>query len=56
MDAITLVPLGNIHTPFTMLAGMPIQAVAAAGVASWIEIDPASVVHLTVDKAEAAHA
>jgi tRNA-Thr(GGU) m(6)t(6)A37 methyltransferase TsaA len=40
MDAITVVPLGIIHTPFTILTGMPIQSVAARGVAGWIELDP----------------
>ena len=41
MDTVTLSPLGRLHTPFTRLAGMPIQSVGARGVAGWIELDPA---------------
>ncbi len=41
MIPITFTPIGVIHSPFTDTAGMPIQAVAAQGVAGWIELDPA---------------
>ena len=40
METITLSRLGLIHTPFTTLAGMPIQSVGAKGIAGWIELDP----------------
>lgn len=41
MSPICFTPIGVIHSPFTELAGMPIQAVAATGVAGRIELDPA---------------
>src|SRR5690348_7437413 len=41
MDAITYTSIGVIHSPFTETAGMPLQAVAAAGVAGTIELEPA---------------
>ena len=41
MNAITLAPVGVIHTPFASLAGMPIQSVGSAGAAGWIELDTA---------------
>jgi tRNA (adenine37-N6)-methyltransferase len=34
-------PIGVIRTPFVDIAGMPIQAAAAAGVRGTIELDPA---------------
>ncbi len=34
-------PIGIIHTPFTDIAGMPIQPVGAVGVPGSIEIFPA---------------
>ena len=40
MQAITYTPIGVIRSPFTELAGMPIQTVAAAGVAATVELDP----------------
>ncbi len=41
MDAVTYRPTGVIRSPFTDLAGMPIQAVAATGVLGAVELDPA---------------
>jgi tRNA-Thr(GGU) m(6)t(6)A37 methyltransferase TsaA len=40
MDSITYTPIGIVHTPFSTLEGMPVQTVAAAGVAGTIELDP----------------
>ena len=40
MQPITYTPIGVIRSPFTTLAGMPIQTVAAAGVAAMVELDP----------------
>ena len=40
MQAITYTPIGVIRSPFTTLAGMPIQTVAATGVAAAVELDP----------------
>jgi tRNA-Thr(GGU) m(6)t(6)A37 methyltransferase TsaA len=40
MQAITCTPIGVVHSPFAQLAGMPIQTVAAQGVAATIELDP----------------
>jgi tRNA-Thr(GGU) m(6)t(6)A37 methyltransferase TsaA len=40
MTPIIYTPLGVIHSPFTDTAGMPLQAVAARGVAGTIELDP----------------
>jgi tRNA (adenine37-N6)-methyltransferase len=40
MQTISYTPIGVIHSPFTALAGMPIQTVAAAGVAATVELDP----------------
>jgi len=40
MQAITYTPIGVIRSPFTTLAGMPIQTVAATGVAATVELDP----------------
>lgn len=37
---INLTPIGVIRTPFTTLEGMPIQAVAAAGVPGRVELAP----------------
>jgi tRNA-Thr(GGU) m(6)t(6)A37 methyltransferase TsaA len=38
MDAVTLQPIGVIRTPWTEMAGMPLQAVAAEGVRGTVEI------------------
>jgi tRNA (adenine37-N6)-methyltransferase len=40
LEAISFRPIGVIRTPFTSIAGMPIQAVAAGDVAGRIELDP----------------
>jgi tRNA (adenine37-N6)-methyltransferase len=40
MDPITYTPIGVIHTPFESTAGMPVQTVAAGGIAGTIELDP----------------
>jgi tRNA-Thr(GGU) m(6)t(6)A37 methyltransferase TsaA len=40
MTPIVYQPLGVIHSPFTETAGMPIQSVAAQGVAGWVELAP----------------
>src|SRR5262245_12252467 len=40
MQTITYTPIGVVHSPFTTLAGMPIQTVAAAGIAATIELEP----------------
>jgi len=47
MQAITYTPIGVIRSPFTALAGMPIQTVAAAGVAATVELDPSYAAGLT---------
>jgi tRNA-Thr(GGU) m(6)t(6)A37 methyltransferase TsaA len=39
MDPITYTPIGVIHSPFVSTAGMPIQSVAAGGIAGTIELD-----------------
>ncbi len=41
MEPVLYRPIGVIRTPFTDVDGMPIQAVAALGVAGRIELDPA---------------
>ena len=41
MQPITLTPIGLIRSPFVELSGMPIQAVAATGIAGSVELDPA---------------
>lgn len=38
---VTFQPLGVVRSPFSDLVGMPIQAVAARGVAGTLELDPA---------------
>ena len=40
-QSVTFTPIGIIRTPFAETAGMPVQAVAAVGVAGTIELDPA---------------
>src|SRR5262245_64675077 len=40
MQTITYTPIGVVRSPFRILNGMPIQTVAAAGVAATIELDP----------------
>ena len=47
METITYTPIGVIHSPFTTLAGMPIQTVAATGVAATVELDPSYAAGLT---------
>lgn len=32
--------IGVIHSPFTTVEGMPVQAAGAAGVLGWIDLDP----------------
>ena len=39
METITYTPIGVIRSPFTALAGMPVQTVAASGVAATIELE-----------------
>jgi tRNA-Thr(GGU) m(6)t(6)A37 methyltransferase TsaA len=41
MDSICFTPIGKIHSPFTQTAGMPIQSVAAKGIAGTVELFPA---------------
>lgn len=41
MDPVTFQPIGVVRSPFSATEGMPIQAVAAAGVRGRIELDPA---------------
>jgi tRNA-Thr(GGU) m(6)t(6)A37 methyltransferase TsaA len=41
LDAITYMPIGVVHSPFTALEGMPLQTIAAQGVAGSIELAPA---------------
>jgi tRNA-Thr(GGU) m(6)t(6)A37 methyltransferase TsaA len=41
MKPILYTPIGIVHSPFTAQAGMPIQTVAAQGIAGTIELDPA---------------
>ena len=41
LQPVTFRPIGIIRTPFSDTDGMPIQAVAATGVAGSIELDPA---------------
>ena len=38
-DPVSFTPIGRLRTPFTEIAGMPIQSVAARGVAGRIELD-----------------
>jgi tRNA-Thr(GGU) m(6)t(6)A37 methyltransferase TsaA len=40
MDPIIYTPIGVIHSPFTSTVGMPVQSVAAGGIAGTIELDP----------------
>jgi len=40
-DPVTFTPIGVVRTPFAEHEGMPIQTVAAQGVAGHIELDPA---------------
>jgi len=37
---LTLTPIGTIHSPYTTLAGMPIQPAGAKGVAGTVELLP----------------
>jgi tRNA-Thr(GGU) m(6)t(6)A37 methyltransferase TsaA len=43
MRSITFRPIGVIHTPFTEVAGMPVQASAAGGAPGRIDLDAAFV-------------
>ena len=40
MTPITYLPIGVIRTPWTEMTGMPVQSVAAEGVAGVIEMSP----------------
>jgi tRNA-Thr(GGU) m(6)t(6)A37 methyltransferase TsaA len=40
MDAITYTPIGIVRSPFTALAGMPLQTIAAEGVRGAVELEP----------------
>ena len=40
-DPVTLTPIGVIRSPFTSLAGMPIQPGGARDVLGRLELDPA---------------
>jgi tRNA (adenine37-N6)-methyltransferase len=39
-SSLSYTPIGIIRSPFTGPAGMPIQAIAAQGIAGSIELDP----------------
>jgi tRNA (adenine37-N6)-methyltransferase len=39
LDPITYTPIGVIHSPFTSTVGVPVQSVAAGGIAGSIELD-----------------
>ena len=41
LDAITYMPIGVVHSPFTTLEAMPLQTIAAQGVAGSIKLAPA---------------
>ncbi|MCC6625873.1 MAG: tRNA (N6-threonylcarbamoyladenosine(37)-N6)-methyltransferase TrmO [Chloroflexi bacterium] len=41
MQPVTFTPIGIIRSPYTDIAGMPVQVAGAAGVAAAIELDPA---------------
>jgi len=41
MNPISFAPIGVVHSPYTQIAGMPIQTVAAQGVAGTVELHPA---------------
>jgi tRNA (adenine37-N6)-methyltransferase len=40
MDLISYTPIGVIHSPFVSTVGMPVQSVAAGGIAGTIALDP----------------
>ena len=40
MDAITYAPIGVVRSPFRTLDGMPLQSVAAQGIAGAVELEP----------------
>jgi len=40
MESVTYMPIGVVRSPFTALAGMPIQTVAAQGIAGTVELAP----------------
>jgi tRNA-Thr(GGU) m(6)t(6)A37 methyltransferase TsaA len=39
MEPVTYTPIGIVHSPFTSITGMPVQSVAAAGIAGSVELD-----------------
>ena len=41
MEPVTFTPIGVIRSPYADIAGMPIQAAGAAGVAGAVELEPA---------------
>jgi tRNA-Thr(GGU) m(6)t(6)A37 methyltransferase TsaA len=41
METISYAPIGVVHSPFTALAGMPLQPVAATEVVATVEVLPA---------------
>jgi tRNA-Thr(GGU) m(6)t(6)A37 methyltransferase TsaA len=41
MEPVTFTPIGVIRSPYTDIAGMPVQAAGAAGVVGTIELEPA---------------
>ena len=41
MDPVAFTPIGVVHSPYSEPAGMPIQTVAAQGVAGTVLLDPA---------------
>src|SRR5690349_7117475 len=47
MQIISYTPIGIVRSPFAALAGMPIQTVAATGIAATAELDPSYAAGLT---------
>lgn len=41
MEHVSYTPIGVVRSPFTAVAGMPLQTIAAAEVVGLVEIDPA---------------
>jgi tRNA-Thr(GGU) m(6)t(6)A37 methyltransferase TsaA len=41
MDPIAFTPIGVVHSPYTQIAGMPIQTVAARGISGMVVVDEA---------------
>ena len=48
MQSVTFTPIGVIRSPYTDIAGMPVQVAGAAGVVGTIELDPAARAWLAV--------